>query len=196
MDNNSGGKTKAETMDKLIDSYGKEGINSSEIINIIQQAFNFDLGSIPGLQTEPRGAIAAYLEQCGYKITGAEIRNMINETFGINLNALSAMEGAQISIYSKNRWMVQHEKDLFVVQTGTGDVDVRIFPTPYYAEQTGTGELPNDLINALIPLGFFYEENMRSYFFSNPAGEPVSDAFKGQTMMAIRKVIQHSYSHL
>ena len=49
-------------------------------------------------------------------------------------------------------------------------------------------ELPIELINTLISLGYYFEENDGSYYYSNPTGEPVPDAFKGQTMMAIRKV--------
>ena len=187
--------TKAEVMDKLMDSYEK-GISKSDIFNIVQQVFKFELNSIPHSPSQPRAAIDAYLEQCGNKVTGAEIRKMINHTFSINLDALSALEGAKISLYSKNQWMLRHEKDLFVVHTGTGDVDVSIVPTSYYTDQTGSSELPIDLINALISLGFYYEKNKGSYYFSNLTGEPVSDAFKGKTIMAITKVIQHSCSHL
>ncbi|BBH23430.1 hypothetical protein Back11_47750 [Paenibacillus baekrokdamisoli] len=198
--------TKAEGMDKLIDSYEK-GISSSDIFTIVNQIFKFDLEAIPALSnaTEgtlevlsltPRVALHTYLEQCADKVTGAEIRKMINQTFGINLDALSALEGARISLYSKSQWMLQHDEDLFVVHTGIGDVDVKIFQTTYFSEQTGLEELPNDLIQALIPLGYYYDAEIGSYYFSNPTGDAVPDAFKGQTIMAIIKVITHSYSHL
>ncbi|MDQ0112239.1 hypothetical protein [Paenibacillus harenae] len=195
MDNQNGLMTKAEAMDNLLVSY-EEGVSSSDIMNCIHQVFKFDLESTPYLPTPPRAAIEAYLEHSGNKVTGAEIRKMINQTFGINLDALSALEGARISLYSKNQWMVQHDKDLFAVHTGTGDIDVSIFPTNYFAEQTGSGELPIELINAFISLGYCCEENKASCYFSNPSGEPVPDAFKGQTIMAIISVIKHSYSHL
>ncbi|MDQ0060226.1 hypothetical protein [Paenibacillus harenae] len=195
MGNQNGLMTKAEAMDNLLVSY-EEGVSSSDIMNSIHQVFKFDLESTPYLPTPPRAAIEAYLEHCGNKVTGAEIRKMINQTFGINLDALSALEGARISLYSKNQWMIQHDKDLFAVHTGTGDIDVSIFPTDYFAEQTGSGELPIELINAFISLGYCCEENKASCYFSNPSGEPVPDAFKGQTIMAIISVIKHSYSHL
>ncbi|MDQ8736452.1 hypothetical protein [Paenibacillus sp. LHD-38] len=194
MSNPNGLMSKAEAMDNLMESY-LEGISSSEVFNIIRQVYKFDLESTLA-PVMPRAAMDAYLEQSGNKVTGAEIRKMVNQAFSINLDALSALEGAKISLFSKNQWMVQHEKDLFEVHTGTGDVDVKISPTNYFIAQTGSGELPHDLINALITLGYRYEENIGSYYFSNPMGEPVPDAFKGQTMMAIKRVIHHSYSHL
>lgn len=195
MENQNGVMTKAETMDIRMNTYG-EGITSTEIFEIIHQIFNFDLQSNPNLPTLPQAAIDEYLEQSENKVTGAEIRKIINQTAGINLDALSALEGAKISLYSKDQWMLQHNKDLFVVHTGTGDIDARILPTDYFTEQTGSGELPIDLIHVLLSLGFYYEENLGCYYYSNPTGEPVPDAFKGQTIMAIRKVIQQSYSHL
>ncbi|WP_027093412.1 hypothetical protein [Cohnella thermotolerans] len=186
--------TKAEAMDKLMDAYEK-GIGSSEIIRIVHQVFHIDLESVPDLPTPPRAAIDAYLEQVEGQPSGADIRQLLNRTFRINLDALSALEGSRISLFSKNQWMVRHERDLFVVHTGTGDVDVRISPTNCYVEQTGSGEWPGDLSDDLIALGFRYEENTGSYYYSNPAGEPVPDAFKGQTMSAIRKAVA-SLSHL
>ena len=196
MGNQNGFMTKAETMDNLIASYEK-GISSTEIIAIIYRVFKLDLEEPTlDLPVLPQAAIDAYLEHCGNEVTGAEIRKMINQTFAINLDALSALEGSKISLYSKNQWMVQHEKDLFEVHTGTADIDARIIPTTYFIEQTGSGELPIELINALISLGYYFEENNGSYYYSNPTGEPVPDAFKGQTMMAIRKAILQFYSHL
>jgi hypothetical protein len=191
----NGEMTKAEAMDSLMES-SEQGINSSEIITIIHQAFNIDLESALDLPASPRAVIEEYLERCGNKVTGGEIRKMINETLRINLEAISALEGARISIFSKNKWIIQDDKDLFVVHTGTGDLDVRITPTSYFSEQTGSSELPVDLINALVALGFYYEEKIGGYYFSNPTGDAIPDAFKGQTMMAVRKVIHDSYSHL
>lgn len=195
MSNQNGVMTKAEAMDNLMDSY-KERFSASEILTIIRQVFKLDLESVSELPALPRAALDAYLEQVGNKVTGAEIRKMVNQTFSINLDALSALERAKISLFSKNQWMVRHDNDLFAVHTGAGDIDVRISPTDYFMEQTASKALPADLINALVALGYRREENLGSCYFSNSAGEPVPDAFKGQTMMAIKKVIQQSYSHL
>ena len=114
MGNQNDVMTKAEAMDNLIASYEK-GVSSTEIITIIYQVFKLNLESATlDLPTPPRATIDAYLEHCGNEATGAEIRRMFNQTFGINLDALSALEGSKFSLYSKGQWMVQHEKDLFV----------------------------------------------------------------------------------
>ena len=142
MGNQNGLMTKAETMDNLIAS-NEKGVSSTEILNIVYRVFKLDLdASTLDLPVLPRAAIDAYLEHGGNEVTGAEIRKMINQTFAINLDALSALEGAQFSLYSKGHWMVQHQKDLFVVHTGTGDIDARIFPTNYFTEQTGSENCP------------------------------------------------------
>ena len=70
-------------------------------------------------------------------MTGVDIRGMINQIFGINLNGVSSLEGAGISLYSKGQWVLQSDKDLFVVYTGSGDLDVKVFPTEYFTKQTG-----------------------------------------------------------
>lgn len=187
--------SKAAAMDKLMEAYDR-GISSSEVLSIIQQSFQLDLEAIQGLPICPRAALDAYLSSFSNQASGPDIRSMINEAFGINLDALSALAGGKISIFSKNQWMLQDEKDLFVVYTSAGDVNVKIVPTDYFIQQTGSEELPIELRNALAGLGYDYEESIGGYYYANPANTAVSDAFKGQTMMAIRKVIQQSFSHL
>lgn len=187
--------TKAEAMDKRVDAH-ETGITSSDVFAIIHEIFQLDVESVPELPTSPKAALDAYLASCGNKPTGADIRILLNQTLGINLDGLSALDAARFSLYSKGQWMIQHDNDLFVVHTGTGDVDVRIQPTLYFCEHTGSDKLPAELINELLPLGFDFEEASGSCYYANPTGEAVSDAFKGQTIMAIRKVIMRSYTHL
>jgi len=184
--------TKAEAMDKLMDACDKAG--SNDVLDAIRQAFQLDLESVQGLPARPREALDAYLNSAGGITTGASIRALINEAFGINLDALSALAGGKISIFSKNQWMLQDEEDLFAVLTGIGDIDVRIVPTDYYARQTGSAELPADLVRALSLLGYSHEASIGGCYYADPDGKPVADAFKGQTMNAIRTVIQQSYA--
>lgn len=203
--------TKAEIMDKFFDSF-EEKINSSEICRFVKSIFNFDLDSKTVLSKELKKAVSSkegeaivpfsrtvidsYLDQVEKKVTGAEIRRIINQIFEINLEAISSLEGARISLYSKNQWVVQHDKDLFVVHTGTDDVDVKIYPTKYFTKQTGLEVIPIELQYSLTNIGFSYYEKIYSYYYANPSGEAVTDAFKGQTMGAIMKVIKDYYSHL
>ncbi|MFJ7981826.1 hypothetical protein ACIQ1D_16240 [Lysinibacillus xylanilyticus] len=197
---------KAEKMDEYFNSYGKE-ISSSEICHVVDLIFKINLDEAPILSKEKekadgissstgREAIDSHLNQYDSEITGAEVRKIINEIFGVNLEAISSLEGARISLYSKGQWIVQHEKDLFVVYTGESDIDVKVFPTQYFTEQTGLVKLPTDLQHALTSIGYYFDEKNDSYYFSNPTGEAVPDAFKGKTIGAILGVIQHSFSNL
>lgn len=197
--------TKVEIMDKYFDSC-EEKIDHSEIYCFIQSLFHFDLenrsvisnelNKDPALQPSPGAIFDSILNQEGKKITGAEIRSIINQIFGINLDAISSLEGSRISLYSKDQWVLQHDNDLFVVHTGKDDIDVRIYPTKYFTEQTGLETLPNDLQHSLSNMGFYYDEKIKSYYYRNSAEEAVPDAFKGQTMGTILSIIKQNYSSL
>lgn len=201
--------TKVEMMDQYLESFGKN-IGSKEICNVVNSIFKIDLDGAPLLSNEQefeaptskentsiaRVAIDTHLNQCGKEISGTEIRKIINQLFGINLDAISSLEGARISLFSKGQWIVQHEKDLFVVETGLGDVDVKIYPTNYFTEQTGLIELPASLQQSLSNLGYYYDEQIGSFYFLNPNGEAVPDSFKGQTMGIVIKEIQQSFTNL
>lgn len=200
--------TKLEVMDHYLDWYG-EKISSFEICTVVKHLFGFDLTAIPIVSTEKIGSFVVpslpatntasslidfYLNQDSKQQSGADIRKMIDHFFGVNLNGVASLEKARISLYSKGQWVVQQHHDLFVVYTGIGDVDVRVSATDYFTAQTGLKELPNDLRQALLRLGYTYEEEMGSAYFSNPSGQAVPDSFKGQTIGAIIEVIHGSYS--
>lgn len=191
--------TKVEIMDKLFDSYQK--ITSFEICSIVKSIFKLDLTTKPVLYKELAGdtakmAVDSALAQYGRNVSGAEVRKIINQFFGINLDAISSLDGSRISLFSKDQWVIRHDQDLFAVHTGSGDVDVKIFPTDYFTEQTGLKELPEDLRQSLSSMGFYYDEKIGSYYYSNPSGEAIPDAFKGQTIGAIRKSIRYLYQNL
>ena len=168
--------SKVVMLDKCLDFYG-EMINSTEIFEVVNSVFDINLDkatvfakvdevevfSLKEGKSMPRIAMDSYLNQFDQELTGAGIRKMINEVFGVNLEGISNLEGERISLYSKNQWITQHEKDLFVVHTGIGDVDVKIYPTNYYTEHTGTEELPNDLKNSLTELGYAFNEEIGSF---------------------------------
>ena len=143
-----------------------------------------------------REVIDFYINQYDDELTGTEIRKIINTIFGVNLEAISSLEEARISLYSKGKWVIQSKNDLFVVYTGIGDIDVKVYPTNYFIQQTGLTDLPTSLQLALINIGFYFDEKLNSYYFINPTGEAISDAFKGKTIGTIRDIIQQSFSHL
>lgn len=201
---------KIEMMDKQLGTYS-DGITSTEICDTVDSIFKFNLDKTPLLSTTleevhnvsilgnnptPREVIDLYINQYQGDLTGKEIRRMINVIFGVNLAAISSLETARISLYSKGKWVVQSEKDLFVVYTGAGDVDVKIYPTNYFTEQTGLTELPVELKETLTSLGYYFDEALNCYYYCNPIGEAISDAFKGKTMGAILNIIKQLYSDL
>ncbi|SFK08679.1 hypothetical protein SAMN04487936_10739 [Halobacillus dabanensis] len=130
------------------------------------------------------------------KMTGEDIRMMINAIYGVNLQGISDLEDTGVSLYSKEQWISQYDKDLFVVQTGADDVDVWVYPTEYLKEQAGIENNPRSLEMALTKLGFDYNKEVDALYYSNPTGESVPDNFKGQTLGTIIGVIQEEYAHL
>lgn len=190
-------RTRAERMDLRIDSCAA-GMSTIDMIAIVRDIYGIDLSAVPTSagQLATHDAIEAYLAGRNYKTTGPEVRVMINETFGINLDALSALEGGRISLFSKGQWILRQESDLFIVDTGTGDVDVTISPTSCFTETTGERALPSELANALIGLGYSYDADKGSCYYCNPSGEAVPDAFKGRTIAAIAQTIKQACSHL
>ncbi|MDN7246193.1 hypothetical protein [Planococcus shenhongbingii] len=203
-------QSKVELMDQCISSLEGE-INGLVICRAIQQAFGMDLYKARILDKElalqavhlssptlppSAAAIDIYIEQHGQAVSGSEIRAVLNRIFGTNLEGISALHQQRISLYSKDQWIVRNDKDLFLVHTGTNDVDVKVVPTAYFTEKTGMDSLPEDLQQELSNLGFSFDEQVDAYYFCNPNGKAVLDLFKRQTMGAIHRAIQKSYSTL
>ena len=207
--------SKTELMDKYLKSL-EEKITSSEICKAVDQVFGIDLDQVVVLDkgikelvqvsmltsfgipvtSKSRAAIDLHLKQHGSDLTGEEVRTMLNQIFGINLNGISALESQRISLFSKGQWVVHHEKDLFIVHTGTDDIDVRVMPTDYFTEHTGLDRLPDSLQQALLDIGFHYNEKIGTYYFCEVNGHAVPDKFKGQTLGAISEIIDKNYSYL
>ncbi|WP_245827663.1 hypothetical protein [Paenisporosarcina indica] len=207
--------TKIELMDKYLSSH-EEKITSSEICKAVYQIFGIDLDVVVvldkgikelvqvspltnfdnSLTSNSRVAIDLHLKRSGNDLTGGEVRAMLNRVFGINLDGIAALENKRISLFSKGQWVVQNDKDLFIVHTGTDDLDVKVLPTDYFYELTGLDELPDQLQQALIHLGFHYDEKIGSYYFCDVNGHAIADKFKGQTLGAIREIIEKNYLHM
>ncbi|MWV46350.1 hypothetical protein GRF59_22355 [Paenibacillus sp. HJL G12] len=212
---------KAQLMDACLHSF--QGEVTGEVIHkIVLQIFEIDLDNASLLteaekealaaaqdtQTEigtkassfssmlPRHVLDSQLAAHGKLRTGPEIRIMLNQLFGVNLDAISSLEKARISLFSKGQWIVQQDHDLFVVYTGEGDVDVKVYPTAYFLEKTGMAGLPEDLQQALNSLGYHIDEETNGFYYADAEGQAVPDAFKGQTMGAIMATIRSSCSHL
>ena len=130
------------------------------------------------------------------KMDGTDMRIMVNAIFGINLDGISSLEGSGVALFSKNQWISKYEKDLFVVHTGIDDVDVWVYPTDYFKQQTGLEKNPRALELALTGLGFSYNEEVNTYYYANPAGVSVPDNFKGQTLGTIIGIVNEDYQEL
>ena len=201
--------SKSEVMDIYIDSL-EEKMSSSKICKIVYEVFGIDLDLALVLNkgvkvlvqnhtstlSPSRVAIDTYLNQHENVLTGRDIRQMINQLLGINLDGIASLEREKISLYSKGQWIVQNEQALFIVQTSIDDVDVQVLPTEYFSEQTGLEMLPEDLQLSLSNLGFRYDDKIQGFNFVNANGLAVPDAFKGKTIGAIIDVIHKLYSHL
>jgi hypothetical protein len=210
----SGSLQKERTMTEIMDcciSSTEEELDGASVCRIILEVFRMDLNKAPLLDkafakhvadtpssagTLSEAAVDAYIKQHGKCASGAEVRAMLNQLFGTNLEGISALHQQRISLYSKSQWIVQNQGDLFIVHTGKDDIDAQIMPTPYFTEKTGLDRLPEALQQALSGLGYSYNEALGAYYFCNPSGEAVPDIFKRQTMGTIHEVIQKHYADL
>ena len=190
---------KAQAMDNQLHNLSSP-ITTDTIISIIQTIYTINVNMLSIQSSESSGAlfppgttadeaIATHLAQNEGEHTGPAVRQFINETFGVNLDAISALDGAGISLFSKDQWITQNETDLFVVWTGPGDVDVKVHPTSYLIEYTGEKVLPEELKEALVSLGYSYDQSTGGCYYVSPTGDAVPDPFKGQTIGAIMKII-------
>ncbi|MBD7984506.1 hypothetical protein H9649_07935 [Sporosarcina sp. Sa2YVA2] len=127
----------------------------------------------------------SYSKMYEHKLSGKDLRVLINHIYGVNLDGISSLEHARLSINSKGQWIVKSDLDLIILTSSRDDVEVFVAPTDYYVEITGSTYLPDSLIEKLSSMGFTYDKTTNSYYYVNPIGESIPDAFKGQTIGAI-----------
>lgn len=206
---------KIDVMDMYINQY-KNKVTSPVIYEAIAQAFKFHLEQVPVLTKDKIGTFeippSTNLETCNcfpsqmildlylahhyHHVTGADVRTMINHYFGMNLAGIDGLGRTRISLYSKGQWLVKDEKDLFVIHTGTKDIDVKIYGTNYFMQRTGSKDIPAELQYSLINMGYSYNPQLDAYYFSNPSGLTVSNDFKGKTIDAIIEVTNALYKSI
>lgn len=201
--------SKVELMDQHLESCGKD-FGYEEVRQIVHSLFDIDLETKIVVFKEylaplswdetnedipvARVALEYYLDQSKGTLTGKEVRTIIKNLFGINLDGISSLAGAKISIYSKEQWITQHDHDLFVVDTPLGDADVRIYPTPLFTKKTGLNRVPTELQQALAELGYSFDSDNNWCYYCNPTGESVGHEFKVETIETIRQIILDSYN--
>ncbi|WP_394219171.1 hypothetical protein [Halobacillus trueperi] len=169
---------------------------SDEVLGLVRQALDEEVSDEDISNMEKVEVMDLYWKAFDGKMSGDEIRKMINAIFGINLAGISGLEGTGVALFSKEQWISHYEDDLFVVHTGADDVDVWVYPTDHFKEQTGLEENPRALEVALTALGFEYSEEKEALYYANPTGKSVPDNFKGQTLGTIIGVIKENYKDL
>lgn len=137
-----------------------------------------------------------FLQSYGNQIEGSDVRRVINYIFGVNLDGISALEYARLSIYSKGQWVLKSPTDIFIISSNKGDVGIFVEVTPYYIEQLGTDLLPSDLADFLTEQGFAYNLESDQYEYYNPDGESVSDELKGLIINTVVSYINDHYLDL
>lgn len=126
-----------------------------------------------------------FMEVHDFSLTGSQIRVLINQIFGVNLDGISGLEHLQISIYSKGLWILQGDTNLFVVSSSLDDVELYVASTDYFEETSGSNQLPESLKQKLISIGFSYDADLNQFVYRNPTNESVPDAFKGQVIGSV-----------
>ncbi len=176
-------------------------LDSAVVCNAVYHAFGIRLDEVPVLDeriagTVPtaRAAIDLFIQQSTTRLDGQEIRGLLNQTFGINLNGINTLEKERISLYSKGQWISKGNKDVFEIRTGRLDIDVQVVPADYFQQHAHSDLLPEELINELAVLGYRPQDNGRACYYCNSKPKPVADAFKGQTIRAIAGIIRKNYS--
>ena len=136
-----------------------------------------------------------FMEAHDLSLSGAESRLLINQIYGVNLDGISGLEHAnsRITIQSKGQWVLRGEKDLFVVSSSLDDVELYVFPSAYYAESTGTDQVPVSLAKQLVEMGYSYDASNNQYVYRNPTGESVPDHLKGQVLVKVADTIKSEF---
>lgn len=178
-----------------LDLISKQGIGTtvSSYDRSVMETLRLDLGLDKNDTSRDQDIMAMkknhvmdrYSKMHGYKLSSSEYRVLINKIYGVNLDGIASLEHAQVAIHSKGQWILKSDQDLIILRSSLDDVEVFVAPTDYYTTLTGSTELPASLIAKLTNMGFTYDEPTNAYYYANPTGESIPDAFKGQTLGTI-----------
>lgn len=197
---------KVRAMDERIEAFTGRP-EGKAICQTVLEVYGIDYCVVPVLHkeiaplvksvTDPSiAAIELYLSRCTEPLDGPVIRKMMNQLFGTNLEGIAALSRTRICLFTKGQWIAKKDKDLFAIHTGREDIDVKVIPTLYFIEKTGCHSLPEVLADRLYALGYRFNETIGAYYYSNPEGVSVPDAFKGKTIGSIVEVTEQHFSHL
>ncbi|WNB91325.1 hypothetical protein [Bacillus sp. NEB1478] len=179
--------------------YGiKLSIYPEPIMKSVRQSLNMDNDSVDldaKIMDMPKAEVMdRYIAVHNYSLTCAENRMLINQIFGVNLDGISSLQHSKLSIFSKGQWITHSDADLFYIHTSNDDIALDVGKTDINRTNSGSDELPESLKQKLINFGFTCDNETGVASFSNPTGESVPDALKGQIIKAIVTTIQAEYN--
>ncbi|TMW73077.1 hypothetical protein [Alteribacter natronophilus] len=126
---------------------------------------------------------------------GPEMREVVLAIYGINLDAISAMENSGVTIFSKGTYITKQPHDLFELRSNHDDSDVTISITDYYKEVTGSAVFPKELgvkLEELAGSEFRLLDSGEAYYFDNKV--PIPDEDKHPIMGTLLRYIETNYS--
>ncbi|WP_163528352.1 hypothetical protein [Halobacillus ihumii] len=173
---------------------------SKEVMERIRSALREEGSSTTDKYIESLSKVEAMdlcLQGYGVNIPPHAIRGVILEIFRINLEGISTLEKNRISVFSKGLWVSRQPKDLFVVYTGSDDIDAKVYVSDYFKEKTGQTVLPAELEKKLKSMGYKEHDNDRgALYYVESEQRAVSNSFKEQTIGAIAETVRHKYQKL
>lgn len=208
-----------DIMDKYLESFGAK-VKGNEVRKAVYAVFRIDLDDVsernygnklnsydPSIMETLRDAerrtdaeimkmskvsvMDAYLEAHDYALSGAELRILINQIFGVNLDGISSVEGMQLGIHSKGTKIIDTPTDMLVISSSRDDVELYVNTTDYWEQVTGTNEVTDSLKQFLLDNGYTYDEATDKYMWVNPTGESASEAVKSKTIgMLLQTILQ------
>lgn len=182
------------------ENYGSQlAIYSEDVMRSLRVSFNEEPTSKKQdariMELKKKEVMDRYIREHGYSLNGAQIRVLINQVFGVNLDGISTLEHSQLAISSKGQWILRSDTDLFILESSLDDVAVSVYATSYFEMVTGSKQLPESLKAKLMNLGFTYYPETELLYYENPTGESVPDAFKGQVLGSIVGTIMTEYKN-
>lgn len=125
-----------------------------------------------------------YIHTLNGNVSIGDVQTVVYGVYGVNLAGISTLEHARFSVYSKGGWVVKKDTDIFVVESGIGDIDLYIYPTEYFIAKTGINGVPEDFQEQLKQIGMSYDDEAGRMYYHTPNNQSMSADFK-DAMMAI-----------
>lgn len=137
-----------------------------------------------------------YLHSLDGDVSINDVQIVVNGVFGVNLAGISTLENARFSVKSKGGWISQKPADIFVVESTKGDIDVYIYPSDYFKENTGINGVPIEFREQLEQIGMTYNTELERMEYSTTNGESVPGDFKNEMMAIVFSYTNNNFLEL